>query len=104
MNLPSYELQETLNVKPLLDKHINEKNIMQFDVNLIKKIKNVDHETYRSAKKHKTYFITGNNGCLTKTHLGTSRPKNNEDISDFSYYTLFTEIRFDKGKIALIKI
>ena len=39
MNLPSYDLRETLAMKPLLVKHINDGTVMEFDDDLIVKIK-----------------------------------------------------------------
>ena len=42
MNLPSYELRETLNIKPLLDIYMNEGSISKFEDNLMNKIKNTN--------------------------------------------------------------
>ncbi|MDD2377115.1 MAG: hypothetical protein PHD15_06880 [Clostridia bacterium] len=47
MNLPSHELRETLNAKLLLDQLINEKNVMEFDDDLIRKIKNTNVFLFR---------------------------------------------------------
>ena len=42
MNLPSYDLRETLNVKPILDMYINDGSITEFDEDLIWKIKHTN--------------------------------------------------------------